>query len=71
VILPQLSDALGVRPGNYVIAVACGADGALAASAGIIARTACGFSSRVAADAGQPVFKPRRYLRSRCRDAPR
>ncbi|MGH8285347.1 MAG: S1C family serine protease [Steroidobacteraceae bacterium] len=36
---PQLNDTANVRPGNYVIAVARGADGALAASAGVIART--------------------------------
>ncbi len=34
-----LSDTANVRPGNYVIAVARGADGALVASSGIIART--------------------------------
>jgi serine protease Do len=35
----RLNDAANVRPGHYVIAVARGADGALAASSGIIART--------------------------------
>jgi serine protease Do len=39
----RLSDAADVRPGNYVVAVARGADGALAASAGIIARTGGGW----------------------------
>lgn len=34
----RLSEKAKVRPGNYVVAVARGADGALAASAGIIAR---------------------------------
>jgi serine protease Do len=34
-----LNDMPKVRPGNYVVAVARGADGALAASSGIIART--------------------------------
>ena len=32
-------DAATVRPGNFVVAVARGADGALAASAGVVART--------------------------------
>ncbi len=35
----RLNEEAKVRPGNYVIAVARGADGALAASSGIIART--------------------------------
>ena len=35
----RLNEKAKVRPGNYVIAVARGADGALAASSGIIART--------------------------------
>jgi serine protease Do len=35
----RLDDTAKVRPGNYVVAVARGADGALAASSGIIART--------------------------------
>jgi serine protease Do len=35
----QLGDTADVRPGHYVIAVARGSDGELAASAGIVART--------------------------------